>query len=67
MYVHRVSNVRQLEIHTVELRSFEVEIAIAKMKKYKSTGTDHILAELIQAGGEKLCSRDPQTHQFCLE
>jgi hypothetical protein len=29
-----------------------VEIAIAKLKKYKSPGSDQIQAELIQAGGE---------------
>jgi hypothetical protein len=29
---------------------FEVEIAIVKLKKYKSPGSDQILAELIQAG-----------------
>jgi hypothetical protein len=34
----------------------EVEIAIAKLKKYKSPGSDQILAELIQAGGETLQS-----------
>jgi hypothetical protein len=33
-----------------------VEIAIAKLKKYKSPGSDHIPAELIQAGGEILLS-----------
>jgi hypothetical protein len=33
-----------------------VEIAIAKLKKYKSPGSDQILAELIQAGGEILLS-----------
>jgi hypothetical protein len=31
-------------------------IAIAKLKKYKSPGSDQILAELIQAGGEILLS-----------
>jgi hypothetical protein len=30
----------------------EIEIAIAKLKKYKLPGSDQILAELIQAGGE---------------
>jgi hypothetical protein len=35
---------------------FEVEIAIVKLKKYKSPGSDQILAELIQAGGETLQS-----------
>jgi hypothetical protein len=56
-----VSDVRQTEIHTVEPLvpdpSFsEVEIAIAKLKKHKSPGSDRILAELIQAGGETLYS-----------
>jgi hypothetical protein len=34
----------------------EVEIAIAKLKKYKSPGSDQIPAELIQAGSEILLS-----------
>jgi hypothetical protein len=34
----------------------EVEIAIAKLKKYKSPGSDQIPAELIQTGGEMLLS-----------
>jgi hypothetical protein len=34
----------------------EVEIAIAKLKKYKSPGNDQIPAELIQTGGEMLLS-----------
>jgi hypothetical protein len=33
-----------------------VEIAIAKLEKYKSPGSDQIPAELIQAGGEILLS-----------
>jgi hypothetical protein len=33
-----------------------VEIAIGKLKSYKSPGTDQITAELIKAGGETLCS-----------
>jgi hypothetical protein len=49
--VHDVSDVRQIEIHTAELlvpgpSHLEVEIAIAKKKKYKSPGSDQILAEL---------------------
>jgi hypothetical protein len=32
----------------------EGEIDIAKLKKYKSLGSDQIPAELIQAGGEIL-------------
>jgi hypothetical protein len=35
----------------------EVEIVIGKLKSYKSLGTDQILAELIKAGGETLCSK----------
>jgi hypothetical protein len=31
-----------------------VEIALAKLNKYKSSGSDQIPAELIQAGGEIL-------------
>jgi hypothetical protein len=34
----------------------EVEIAIARLRKYKSPGSDEILAELIQAGGKILLS-----------
>jgi hypothetical protein len=57
--VHSVSDVRQ--IHTAEPlvpgpSHLEVEIAIAKLKKYKLPGSDQILAELIQAGGKTLLS-----------
>jgi hypothetical protein len=50
--VHNVSDVRQVEIHTAEPlvtgpSHLEVEIAIAKLKRYKSSGSDEILAELI--------------------
>jgi hypothetical protein len=52
--VHNVSDVRQIEVHTVEPlvpgpSRLEVEIAIAKFKNYKSPGSDQIPAELIQA------------------
>jgi hypothetical protein len=33
-----------------------VEPAIGKLISYKSLGTDQILAKLIKAGGEMLCS-----------
>jgi hypothetical protein len=54
--VHNVSDDRQIEIHTTEPlvpgpSRLEVEIAISKLKKYKSPGSDQIPAELIQAGG----------------
>jgi hypothetical protein len=35
----------------------EVEVAIAKLRRYKSPGSDHIPAELIQAGGDILHSK----------
>jgi hypothetical protein len=59
--VHNVSDVRQIEVHTAEPlvpgpSCLEVEIAIAKLKKYISPGSDEILAEMIQAGGETLLS-----------
>jgi hypothetical protein len=58
---HGVHDVRQMDIHTVEPlvpepSLVEVEIAIGKLKSYKSPGTDQIPAELIKAGGETLCS-----------
>jgi hypothetical protein len=34
----------------------EVEIAVAKLKTYGTPGSDQILADLIQAGGETLVS-----------
>jgi hypothetical protein len=34
----------------------DVEVAVGKLKRYKSPGVDQIPAELIQAGGETLCS-----------
>jgi hypothetical protein len=39
----------------------EVEIAIGKLKKYKSLGTDQVPAKLIKVGGETLCS---ETHRL---
>jgi hypothetical protein len=50
-----------MEIQTAELLildviPFEVEIAIAKLKRYKEPGTDQISAEVIQAGSEILWS-----------
>jgi hypothetical protein len=59
--VHNVSDVRQIEIYTAESlvpdpSCLEVEIAIAKLKKYKLPGTDEIPTELIQAGDEILLS-----------
>jgi hypothetical protein len=43
-------------VRTSDSSPFEVEIAIAKLKKYKSPGRDQIMAELIQEGSETLWS-----------
>jgi len=53
--VHGVNDVRQREMHVSEplvpkLSSLEVEIDTEKLKRYKSPGTDQILAEMFQAG-----------------
>jgi hypothetical protein len=55
--VHKVSDIRQIEIHTAEPlvpdpRPAEVEIAIAELKRCKLPCDDQIVAELIQAVGE---------------
>jgi hypothetical protein len=59
--VQELHNARQMDIHTAEplvteSSLVEVEIAIGKLKSYKSPGTDNIPAELIKAGGETLYS-----------
>jgi len=51
-----VNDVRQTELHTAdqlvpELSAFEVDLAIEKLKSYKSPGIDQSPAELIKAGG----------------
>jgi hypothetical protein len=48
--VHRVSDVRQIEVHTAEPvvpdpSPFEVKIAFEKLKMYKSPGGERIAAE----------------------
>jgi hypothetical protein len=62
MYTLFASDVRQIEVYTAEplvpgSSRLEVEIAIAKLKKYKSPGSDHIPAELIQTGAKYYCLR----------
>jgi hypothetical protein len=59
--VHRISDVRQREIHTAEPlvpgpSTFEVEIAIAKLKIYQSPGSSQIPAQTFQTRGEILRS-----------
>jgi hypothetical protein len=62
LIVYRARDIRQIEIHTAEPlipdpSHFKVEIAIAKLKRFKSPGSDKIPAELIQEGGEELRSK----------
>jgi hypothetical protein len=64
--VHGAHDVRQMVIHTAEPfvpepNLVELEIAIEKLKSYKSPHTDQIPAELIEAGGETLYS---ETHRL---
>jgi hypothetical protein len=59
--VYGAGGVRQTDIHTAEPfvpepSASEVEVAIGKLKSYKSPGVDQIPAELIQARGENLRS-----------
>jgi hypothetical protein len=54
--VHGAGDVRQTEIHTAEPfvpepSASEAEVAIGKLKSYKSPGFDRVSAEQIQAGG----------------
>ena len=66
--VHVVSGVRQKDKHTAEplvpqLSTFEVEMAIEKLKRYKLPGVDQIPAELIKTD----CRIIPSTYYFYLE
>jgi hypothetical protein len=59
--VHGAGGVRQTKMHTAEPfvpdpRASEAEVAIGKLKRYKSPGVDQIPAEIFQAGGETLRS-----------
>jgi hypothetical protein len=59
--VHGVYDFRQMDVHVSESLVpesglVEVEIAIGKLRRYKSPATNQIPTELIKAGGETLCS-----------
>jgi hypothetical protein len=45
-------DIQMAEPLVLEPSFVKVEIAIGKLKSYKSLGTDQILAELIKEGGE---------------
>jgi len=58
--VYGVKDVGQTEMHTAEPlvpepSASQVEVAIDKLKSHKSSGIDQIPAELIKAGGRKIC------------
>jgi len=53
-----INDVRETEIPTVEPlvpepSTFDLEIAIEKLKRHKSPGIDQIPAQMIKAGGRK--------------
>jgi hypothetical protein len=57
--VHGAGDVRQTEMRTAEPfvpepSASKAEVALGKLKRYKTPGLDQIPAELIQAGGETL-------------
>jgi hypothetical protein len=64
LHAHDVSDVRQTEIHTAEPlvpcpSHHEVEIAIGKLKKYKSPGSDQILAKIVSSKRLNISVCDP--------
>jgi hypothetical protein len=68
--VHGVNYVRHTDIHIAEplvpeLSAFEFEVAIKKLKSYKSPGIDQIPAEMIKAGCRQFAVRS--INLFCLE
>ena len=59
IYIYKVNNGRQTEIHTAEPlvpepSAFEVDLAVEKLESHKS-GVDQIPAELIKEGGRTIC------------
>jgi Ser-tRNA(Ala) deacylase AlaX len=61
MNVHGINDASHTEMHTAETLVHECssckhEIAIEKLKMYKTPGTDQIQGQMIQASGNTLCS-----------
>jgi hypothetical protein len=59
--MHNVGDVRQIKVHTAEPLApgpsrLKAQVAIAKLKEYKSPGNDEIPTDLIQTGAEILLS-----------
>jgi hypothetical protein len=57
-----VNDFRQTEICMAELlvlkpSAFDIEMAIEKLVRYKSSGVEQVPAELTQAGGRAVCSQ----------
>jgi hypothetical protein len=64
-----VGGVRQTEMHTAEPSvpqpsASEAEVAIGKLKTYKSPSVDHISAEMIHTGWETLGSEIPKLKEL---
>jgi hypothetical protein len=55
-----VSNVKQVEVYTAPSH-LAVDVAVAKFKKYKSSGGDQIFAKKIQARAETLLPASPNS------
>jgi hypothetical protein len=56
MMLSRYIHIYPAEPSVPEPSLVEVEIAIGRLKSYKSPGTEQIPTEFIKAGGETLCS-----------
>jgi hypothetical protein len=59
--VHDINDDRRIEIYTAELlvpapSSFEAEIAIEQLRRYKSLSIDQTAEEMIRTAGNILCS-----------
>jgi hypothetical protein len=59
----RACGVKQIEMHTADAfvlqpSASDLEVAIGNLERYKSADVDQIQAEMIQAGGETLRSKN---------
>jgi hypothetical protein len=70
--MNSASVVRQIAIQTAEPlvpvpSHFNVEVAVAKLRKYNLPSSDKIMEELIQAGGKTLLSEIHELLSFYME